>query len=1004
MSSSRWSLQRGLTWLGLVLLAGALVVVVANLLLHPFPPGDPFRPIWLLLKVGIAGVLLVSWVFLNVPEAKSPSGPFVLAIAQFGELQATGAGWQIVPGQRSLGDQARELVEDSLLAFLSGNADGGQGAGQNRPPWLSRLDSLTRPAAPRPAPPNGRSHGEETTHLPRLAEGEGAAIQRPPIRPLPAGGGNTMTLARPLTETAMEGSQPDSTAAAVLRPEPMPQRAPAATEWLFNTLRTRWSETEVAGLVPIVVDFAPDAATARALAAAVPAVAAVWGVVRAGEEPAVWIYVELRANLEQRAQSEDVELRLAGLSAFPLAPITPQAPEIVLSMLTGLAYYAAGHYQEALNEWNLSLITAIVAHDNPPQTPLSALAVAHFYRGNAAYLMGSLHVAAKAYEGATAAAPRLAEAHHNLGLVYHALGRLDEAREQMEAASTLNPRLALARYHLGVILLSLNQLDEAAGIFRELIARNPANAEAHRALGRVHRAAKRYDLAERELYEALRLRSGYFDAHLDLAALYYELTAQYPDDVPQHQEQAPEASPRRQLLDKAAAELRQALELRPNSLDAHYNFGLVLYGAHELEDAADEFREVIRLRGDFRDAREMLDLVFRSQGPADQEPIRFRESTALQPANAATFINLGLLEYEEKDYREAVEKFQRALHLEPRNPEAHFHMGRTLARLNDARAIGHLKEALGSARPSDEAAHELATIYRQQGKLDDAFRVLQEQIGRNPADAQALYVVGTIYAHRKQIDEAIDFFRTAIRYNPNLAPAHYNLGVAYTAKNRLYDALSEFERLVELTPQDPQAHCVLGVAHKDLRNYAPALEELEKAVQIKPDYVEALYNLGLVYQALDKPERALEAFRDALRQNPTHPGALYRLGTTYAATGQIDAAIGVFQRVVDANPEMAEAHYNLGVAYNVQHNYAGAMREFQAVVQLRPNDAEAFNNLGLAYRRGTRIEEAIEAFRRAVTLKPDYAEAYYNLGQAYTAINETKQAIQAFRVYEDLAK
>ncbi|MDQ2806005.1 MAG: hypothetical protein M3Z04_03655, partial [Chloroflexota bacterium] len=113
MKPTARSFQRTITAAGLGLLALALLVVGVNLLAGNAIP-DGLRGPWTLLKVLMAGVLLVSWVLLNVPQPKAPSGDFVLAVAQFGELQPTGTRWAIVPGQRSFWDQLRALLPPSI--------------------------------------------------------------------------------------------------------------------------------------------------------------------------------------------------------------------------------------------------------------------------------------------------------------------------------------------------------------------------------------------------------------------------------------------------------------------------------------------------------------------------------------------------------------------------------------------------------------------------------------------------------------------------------------------------------------------------------------------------------------------------------------------------------------------------------------------------------------------------------------------------------------------------
>ena len=113
MKNSGQSFARRVTTAGLVLLALALAVVVLNLVIGGNIP-EGLRGVWAVLRIFMALVLLASWVLLNVPQPKPPSGDFVLAVAQFGELQPNGTGWVIAPGQRSFWDQLRATIPASI--------------------------------------------------------------------------------------------------------------------------------------------------------------------------------------------------------------------------------------------------------------------------------------------------------------------------------------------------------------------------------------------------------------------------------------------------------------------------------------------------------------------------------------------------------------------------------------------------------------------------------------------------------------------------------------------------------------------------------------------------------------------------------------------------------------------------------------------------------------------------------------------------------------------------
>jgi len=71
---------------------------------------------------------------------------------------------------------------------------------------------------------------------------------------------------------------------------------------------------------------------------------------------------------------------------------------------------------------------------------------------------------------------------------------------------------------------------------------------------------------------------------------------------------------RKDDLDKAVPEFREAVRLRPQFARAHYNLGLVFQKQNRKEDAAREFQRVLALDPQFRPAREALQKLAKDSG------------------------------------------------------------------------------------------------------------------------------------------------------------------------------------------------------------------------------------------------------------------------------------------------------------------------------------------------------------------------------------------------------
>lgn len=108
---------------------------------------------------------------------------------------------------------------------------------------------------------------------------------------------------------------------------------------------------------------------------------------------------------------------------------------------------------------------------------------------------------------------------------------------------------------------------------------------------------------------------------------------------------------------------------------------------------------------------------------------------------------------------------------------------------------------------------DLATIYKEEEKIEEAKAVLQQGIDKFPNDANILFAKINILLVEEKYEEVISSLGSAIE----LDPTNYTL---YFVQGQSYEQM------------DDMVNAKIGY---------------EKALEIKPDYSDALYNLGAMY-------------------------------------------------------------------------------------------------------------------------------------------------------------
>jgi tetratricopeptide (TPR) repeat protein len=128
----------------------------------------------------------------------------------------------------------------------------------------------------------------------------------------------------------------------------------------------------------------------------------------------------------------------------------------------------------------------------------------------------------------------------------------------------------------------------------------------------------------------------------------------------------------------AKAELRQALRLQPDLVQARFSLGTALYLSGDVDSAIDAYRTVIRQQPDLAHAHLHLGTALMVTHDWAGAHSALRTAVSLQPDSVSAHYNLGLVRNRLGDRPGAIESYREALRLRPDHAEAHYHLGLAL--------------------------------------------------------------------------------------------------------------------------------------------------------------------------------------------------------------------------------------------------------------------------------------------------------------------------------------
>jgi len=113
-----------------------------------------------------------------------------------------------------------------------------------------------------------------------------------------------------------------------------------------------------------------------------------------------------------------------------------------------------------------------------------------------------------------------------------------------------------------------------------------------------------------------------------------------------------------------------------------------------------------------------------------------------------------------------------------------------------------------------EAGNNLAVIYINTGRFNEALSLINKFLERYPASAELYCNKGALYLRSGNREEGLVFLEKSARLDPYLRRASYMLGLVYLEKGDIVRAMRQFEKYLALDPYSASAHRLLGDIYK----------------------------------------------------------------------------------------------------------------------------------------------------------------------------------------------
>jgi len=448
--------------------------------------------------------------------------------------------------------------------------------------------------------------------------------------------------------------------------------------------------------------------------------------------------------------------------------------------LLGSLLLDAKHYDEAVDQF-LQVLTLDARHQDAAERLVRA------------YLeLGKAKEALAEVERSSSPSP---EFYNNAARIFYERGEVHEAIQSLERALQLNPHFDIAKRNLG--RLYAHEADRLAGL-----------GDLYAAETMIRRAIEIFPTDT-----GYRMRLGVLLDQLgrgtESVAVLSEIVREEPDNALA-----------RQVLAKA-----------------YNNLGVEATVNERWNDAVDAFEEALRHDPTLDTARANRAAALWKWGVAVEatDPARalgiFERFVAVEPNSIAGHVRIGVLYAQQNDFPRALEAFERARRLDPKDEivrknliVTHHQYGVNLDREGRLEAaVEQFRQGIALDPDYLDLYRSLGQTYVRMGRHEDALRAYAEILKRDPTDAWAQSSMVNVYLaagneafQKGRLQEAIAQFEQ-VPTPSRTAAVYAMLGYLYLATDRPIQAVDHLGRALLLDPNSKTNRVNFDLANKRLQ-------------------------------------------------------------------------------------------------------------------------------------------------------------------------------------------
>jgi tetratricopeptide (TPR) repeat protein len=330
-----------------------------------------------------------------------------------------------------------------------------------------------------------------------------------------------------------------------------------------------------------------------------------------------------------------------------------------------------------------------------------------------------------------------------------------------------------------------------------------------------------------------------------------------------------------------------------------------------------------------------------------------RKGLEIAPKDLPFLKALGEINLEKKDLPAALNAFRRAAQIAPNDADVDYNMAKIYFASGNTReqSVASAAALKKGTRFPGEAHYLLGDAHQKLGNVPGAIESYQKAINSKPDIYQAYRNLAEVYRNENRFNDAIAISKQALLMFPRDGAIYTDLSWYYSLADRPDDAVEAGKAGITFSPNEYMAYTNLCRAYNETKKYDLAITTCNAALAKRPGDGETYFYLARAYNLTNRTAEATKYYRLAVaglieytKSLPDYSDGWYLLGNAYFADNQRDNAIDAYLKCLALSPKFSKARFNLGIIYTLKRDKARALEQHDRLIPLDSKLAAALKN------------------------------------------------------------